>query len=167
MKISKWVSPQIKSCNFEVVHCILELCKSLILSSAVEKMCQVTKVWVLIAHLGVLSTASRRLHWVGSLDNLLRCGGGLVRGVVRALLHHVLTLLALRCGRARMFTQDWWAGGRVLIRVTGSAETREKASDDKTIDLFHFCWNITQQTWKQKVDLKITWNWTNQTHLHV
>lgn len=92
---------------------------------------------VLLAHLGVLSAASRRLHRVRSLDDLLRCGGGLVRGVVRALLHHVLTLLALRCGRARTFTQDWWAGGGALVWVTGSAGGRERAREDKTINIFH------------------------------
>lgn len=82
-------------------------------------------------HLWVLSPASRRLHGVRSLDNLLRRGGGLVRGVVWTLLHHVLTLLALWCGRARAFTQDWWAGGRALVWVTGSAKKKNKETNKK------------------------------------
>lgn len=82
------------------------------------------KANLLVTHLWVLSPASRWLHGVRSLDNLLRRGGGLVRGVVWTLLHHVLTLLALWCGRARAFTQDWWAGGRALVWVTGSAKKK-------------------------------------------
>lgn len=82
-------------------------------------------------HLWVLSPASRRLHGVRSLDNLLRRGGGLVRGVVWTLLHHVLTLLALWRGRARAFTQDWWAGGRALVWVTGSAKKNQRNKQKK------------------------------------
>jgi len=77
------------------------------------------------SHLGVLSPASGWLQGVCSLDDLLGRGGGFVRGVVGTLLHHVLALLALWCGRARAFTQDWWAGGRALVWVTGSAEREE------------------------------------------
>lgn len=96
-------------------------------------MCQTgKKEHLMITHLWILSPASRWLHRVCSLDNLLRGGGGLVRGVVRALLHHVLTLLALWCGRARAFTQDWWAGGCALVRVTGSAKRKEKKRERKT-----------------------------------
>lgn len=98
-------------------------------------------------HLWVLSPASRRLHGVRSLDNLLRRGGGLVRGVIWTLLHHVLTLLALWCGRARAFTQDWWAGGRALVWVTGSAKKnqRNKQKKKREKEENSFQWDLLSQ----------------------
>lgn len=78
------------------------------------------------AHLGVLPPASGWLKGVASLHNLLGGGGGFVRRVVRALLDHVLALLALWRWRPRAFPQDWRAGGRALVGVTGSAERQER-----------------------------------------
>lgn len=85
-------------------------------------------------HLWVLPAAACRLHRVRSLDDLLGRGGRLVRGVVWTLLHHVLTLLVLRGGRAGAFTQDRWAGRCALVWITGSA----KRHKEKRKKVFHF-----------------------------
>lgn len=88
-----------------------------------------SRYWTKEPHLWILSPAACWLQGIGSLDNLLGCGGGLVRGVVWTLLHHVLTLLTLWCGRAWAFTQDWWASGCALVWVTGSAERKESKKE--------------------------------------
>lgn len=88
----------------------------------------------LATHLRVLSPASCWLQGVRSLDNLFRRGGGFVRGVVWTLLDHILTLLALWCGRAGAFTQDWRAGRCALVWVTGSAK-REGTQRERELQI--------------------------------